>query len=94
MFFGPQIDENTDGQGTPWNYSKGDIGSPFGCCSTIELPPRLMEQVGLEPTTNDNPQLRPIVKQADKKTTVELPDVLLITPPSQAMERICTDTSG
>jgi hypothetical protein len=40
---------------------KGCSGiTPCGGCSTIELLPRLMEQVGLEPTTDDNPQLRPI----------------------------------
>lgn len=36
------------------------IDSPFGGCSTIELLPRLVEQAGLEPATDDNPQLRPI----------------------------------
>ena len=43
----------------------------------------MAEQIGLEPTTRDNPQLRPIKslgarpsKTADKKATVEMPGVL------------------
>ena len=40
---------------------KGRRGiTPCGGCSTIELLPHLVEQAGLEPTTDDNPQLRPI----------------------------------
>ena len=40
---------------------KGRRGiTPRGGCSTIELLPHVVEQVGLEPTTDDNPQLRPI----------------------------------
>jgi len=47
---------------------KGRLGiTPCGGCSTIELLPRLMEQVGLEPTTDDNPRLRPIRVQAGKE---------------------------
>ena len=36
----------------------------------------LVPGIGLEPTTRDNPQLRPIKLEADKKATVELPGVL------------------
>ena len=46
-------DEIADGQGTPWNYSKEDTRSPSRGCSTIELLPRLMEQVGLERLIDD-----------------------------------------
>jgi len=53
---------------------KGRCGiAPCGGCSTIELLPHLVEQAGLEPTTDDNPKLRPIkmlacpVNAADKK---------------------------
>ena len=42
---------------------------------SIELP-RKFPGIGLEPTTRDNPQLRPIKLEADKKATVELPGVL------------------
>jgi len=56
---------------------KGRRGiTPCGGCSTIELLPRLVEQAGLEPTTDDNPQLRPIKLKAGKKATAELPGVL------------------
>jgi len=56
---------------------KGRRGiTPGGGCSTIELLPHLVEQAGLEPTTDDNPQLRPIKLKAGKKATVELPGVL------------------
>ena len=56
---------------------KGRRGiTPCGGCSTIELLPHVVEQVGLEPTTDDNPQLRPIKFKAGKKATVELPGVL------------------
>lgn len=47
--------------GEKLQMGKGRRGiTPYGGCSTIELLPRLVEQVGLEPTTDDNPQLRPI----------------------------------
>ena len=36
----------------------------------------MVEQAGLEPTTDDNPQLRPIKLKAGKKVIVELPGVL------------------
>ena len=73
--------------------------TPCGGCSTIELLPHLVEQAGLEPTTDDNPQLRPIKvlahgHQADKKATVELPGVLRVAPPSQATDRVCTGIAG
>src|ERR1017187_9779047 len=49
--------------------------TPCGGCSTVELP-RKIPGIGLEPTTRDNPQLRPIKLEADKKATMELPGVL------------------
>jgi hypothetical protein len=40
---------------------KGRRGiTPCGGCSTLELLPYKAEQIGFEPTTSDNPQLRPI----------------------------------
>jgi hypothetical protein len=55
---------------------KGRRGiTPCGGCSTVELP-RKIPGIGLEPTTRDNPQLRPIKLEADKKAIVELPGVL------------------
>jgi hypothetical protein len=47
---------------------------------SIELP-RKFPGIGLEPTTRDNPQLRPIKSKADKKVTVELPGVLPLHHP-------------
>ena len=79
---------------------KGRRGiTPCGGCSTIELLPRLVEQAGLEPTTDDNPQLRPIKvlahsHKADKKATVGLPGVLRVAPPSQATDWIRTGIAG
>ena len=56
---------------------KGRRGiTPCGGCSTVELLPLQVGQIGLEPTTDDNPQLRPIKLKAGKKATVELPSVL------------------
>ena len=54
--------------------------TPCGGCSTIELLPRQAGQIGFEPTTRDNPQLRPIKLRnpADKKATVVFPGVLLL----------------
>lgn len=47
---------------------KGRCGiTPRGGCSTIELLPHMLEQVGIEPTTNDNPQLRPTTKLNKKE---------------------------
>ena len=65
--------EIADGQGTPWK-------TPCGGCSAIELLPG-QGQIGLEPTTRDNPQLRPIKRQADKKAIVEFPGVLPLHHP-------------
>ena len=50
----------------------------------IELLPRPMEQIGFEPITRDNPQLRPIKKNADKMTDMELPGVLALHHPRRS----------
>lgn len=47
---------------------KGRRGiTPCGGYSTIELLPHLVEQAGLEPATDDNPQLRPIKSSGQEK---------------------------
>ena len=63
--------EIADGQGTPWK-------TPCGGCSTIELLPNPAGQIGFEPTTRDNPRLRPIEREAGKGARVEFPSVLLL----------------
>jgi hypothetical protein len=64
-----------------------------GIALPTELLPRLVEQIGVEPMT-DNPMSSAHQKKAGKKATVELPGVLKVAPPSQATERICTDIAG
>ena len=53
-----------------------------------------MEQAGLEPTTDDNPQLRPIKLKADKKATVELPGALPLHYRGNLRGRNGTATAG
>jgi len=54
----------------------------------------MAEQIGLEPTTRDNPQLRPINLSAGKKSTVEFPDVLLLHYRRPIRGRELVTTSG
>ena len=48
-----------------------------GDCSTTELLPRLVEQIGVEPMT-DNPMSSAHQLSAGKRSTVELPGVLTL----------------
>ena len=48
-----------------------------GDCSTAELLPGLVEQIGFEPMT-DNPMSSAHQLSAGKRSTVELPSVLLL----------------
>jgi hypothetical protein len=51
--------ERRDGK----QMGKGRLGiTPRGGCSTAELPPHWVEQIGVESMTGDNPRLRPIRK--------------------------------
>lgn len=74
---------------------KGRRGTtPCGGCSTIELLPHPTGQIGLEPTTSDNPRLRPIEREAGKRARVELPDVLLLHHRRSCGRREVPTTSG
>ena len=64
-----------------------------GIALPTELLPHLVEQIGVEPMT-DNPMSSAHQKKAGKKATVELPGVLKVAPLSQATDRICTGIAG
>ncbi len=59
----------------------------------IELLPRLVEQIGFEPMT-DNPMSSAHQNESGKKATVELRGVLRVAPPPQATDRIYTGIAG